>query len=50
MVVRIVLILIEVLRGGKRLRPEREGLINFIGMAILLTLMIAVTISDVTHW
>ena len=47
---RIVLVLIEVLRGGKRLKPEREGLINFIGMAALLTLMVVITISDVTHW
>ena len=47
---RILLILIELLRGGKRLKPEREGLINLIGMAILLTLMIVITISDVTHW
>lgn len=47
---RILLILIELLRGGKRLKPEREGIINFIGMAILLTLMIVVTVSDVMHW
>jgi regulator of sigma E protease len=47
---RVVLVLIEVLRGGKRLRPEREGLINLIGMAALLTLMVVITISDVTHW
>jgi regulator of sigma E protease len=47
---RVVLVLIEVLRGGKRLKPEREGLINLIGMAALLTLMVVITISDVTHW
>ena len=47
---RIVLVLIEVLRGGKRLKPEREGIINFIGMALLLTLMVVITISDVLHW
>ena len=47
---RILLIIIELLRGGKRLKPEREGIINFIGMAILLTLMIVVTVSDVMHW
>ncbi|HCI80098.1 MAG TPA: RIP metalloprotease RseP, partial [Ktedonobacter sp.] len=47
---RILLILIELVRGGKRLKPEREGIINLIGMAILLTLMIVVTFSDVMHW
>jgi regulator of sigma E protease len=47
---RIFLILIEVLRGGKRLKPEREGLINLIGFACLLILMVVVTVSDVMHW
>jgi len=47
---RVFLILIEILRGGKRLKPEREGVINFIGMAILLTLMVIITVNDVVHW
>jgi regulator of sigma E protease len=47
---RILLILIELLRGGKRLKPEREGIINFVGMAILLTLMVIITVNDVMHW
>jgi regulator of sigma E protease len=47
---RVILILIELLRGGKRLKPEREGIINFVGMAILLTLMVVITVSDVIHW
>jgi regulator of sigma E protease len=47
---RVVLVLIELLRGGKRLKPEREGAINFIGIAILLLLMVVVTVNDVIHW
>ncbi|HTI14250.1 MAG TPA: M50 family metallopeptidase [Dictyobacter sp.] len=47
---RVVLVLIEVLRGGKRLKPEREGMINFIGFALLLLLMVVVTVNDVLHW
>jgi regulator of sigma E protease len=47
---RVVLVLVELLRGGKRLKPEREGIINFIGIAILLLLMAVVTVSDVMHW
>ena len=47
---RVLLILIEIARGGKRLKPEREGMINFIGMAILLTLMVIITFNDVLHW
>jgi regulator of sigma E protease len=47
---RILLILIELLRGGKRLKPEREGIINFVGMVLLLTLMVIITVNDVIHW
>ena len=47
---RVLLIVIELLRGGKRLKPEREGIINLIGMAILLTLMVVITVSDIMHW
>lgn len=47
---RVFLVLLEVVRGGKRLKPEREGIINFIGIAILLTLMVIITFSDVIHW
>ena len=44
---RVLLILVEILRGGKRLKPEREGIINFVGMAVLLTLMVVITFFDV---
>jgi regulator of sigma E protease len=47
---RIFLIFVELLRGGKRLKPEVEGIINLAGMAILLTLMVVITVSDVLHW
>jgi regulator of sigma E protease len=47
---RIFLILVELLRGGKRLKPEVEGIINLAGMAILLTLMVVITVSDILHW
>ena len=46
---RVVLVLIEVLRGGKRLKPEVEGLINFAGMLMLLTLMVVITFFDVKN-
>lgn len=44
---RVVLVLLEVVRGGKKLKPEVEGMINFAGMAILLTLMVVITFFDV---
>jgi len=44
---RVILVLVEVLRGGKRLKPEVEGIINFAGMLMLLTLMVVITFFDV---
>ena len=46
---RLLFVLIEVLRRGKRLSPEREGLVNLIGMAALLTLVLLVTINDISN-
>jgi regulator of sigma E protease len=44
---RVMIVLLEVVRGGKRLKPEVEGMINFVGMALLLTLMVVITYFDV---
>lgn len=44
---RLLFIVIEVLRRGKRISPEREGLVNLIGMACLLLLVFLVTLNDV---
>jgi regulator of sigma E protease len=44
---RLLLIGVEVLRRGKRLSPEREGLVNLIGLGALLFLVLLVTINDV---
>lgn len=44
---RIVFVLLEAIRG-KRISPEREGAIHFIGLAVLLTLMLVITYFDIT--
>jgi regulator of sigma E protease len=46
---RVLLVLIEVLRRGKRLSQEREGLINLVGMGLLLLLLLVVTINDISN-
>jgi regulator of sigma E protease len=46
---RVLFILIEVLRRGKRMSPEREGLVNLIGMAAILLLVAVITFSDVSN-
>jgi regulator of sigma E protease len=46
---RILFILIEILRGGRKIAPEREGIVHLVGMVILLALMAIITIGDVQH-
>lgn len=44
---RLVFIALEVLRGGKRIDPRKEGLVHLVGLAILLGLMVIVSYFDV---
>lgn len=44
---RLVFVVLEILRGGKRIDPEKEGLVHLIGMIVLLSLMVFVTYFDV---
>jgi regulator of sigma E protease len=46
---RLLFVLIEVVRRGKRLSPEREALVNLIGMGALLFLILLVTINDISN-
>ncbi|ASS74171.1 RIP metalloprotease RseP [Tumebacillus algifaecis] len=44
---RLVFLLVEWVRRGKRISLEREASINFVGILFLLTLMVVVTFKDV---
>ena len=46
---RIMFVLLEVLRRGKRVRPEREALVHTIGFAMLMLVIILVTYFDITR-
>ncbi len=46
---RVMFVLIEVLRRGKRISPEREGLVNLIGMAAVLLLVAVITFGDISN-
>ncbi|MDP8908856.1 MAG: site-2 protease family protein [Chloroflexota bacterium] len=46
---RLLFVLIEVLRGGKRIAPEKEGLVHLAGMVVLLGLMFLVMFGDVNR-
>ncbi len=44
---RIVFILIEAIRG-KRISPEKEGVVHFFGLVMLLSLMLVITFYDIS--
>jgi regulator of sigma E protease len=44
---RLVFIALEILRGGKKLDPQKEGLVHLVGLAILVGLMLIVSYFDV---
>jgi regulator of sigma E protease len=45
---RIIFVIIEAIRG-KRVSPEKEGAIHFIGLALLLTLMLVISYYDISN-
>ena len=44
---RIVFIIIEWIRGGKRVSPQVEGMVHFIGFALLIGLSLLITYQDI---
>ncbi len=44
---RLFFVLIEVLRGGRRIAPEKEGVVHFFGLVVLLGLMFVIAFFDV---
>lgn len=44
---RLLFVLIEVLRGGRKISPEKEGLVHLAGMVILFGMMIFVAFGDI---
>jgi regulator of sigma E protease len=46
---RLLFIFIELVRGGRRIAPEKEGMVHFAGMMVLLALMVIITFFDVSR-
>jgi regulator of sigma E protease len=45
---RLIFVILEAVRG-KRISPEREAVVHFVGMMVLLALMVLITIQDVSR-
>jgi regulator of sigma E protease len=46
---RILFVLIEIARRGKRIAPEKEALVHLAGFALLLTFVIVVSYFDIAR-
>ena len=44
---RIAFVLLEIARRGRRIAPEKEALVHFIGLALIITLAVVITYFDV---
>ncbi len=46
---RLFFVLIEIARRGKRISPEREGLVHLVGFALLIGLIAVISVQDITR-
>jgi regulator of sigma E protease len=46
---RIAFVLLEMVRGGRRVSPKVEGLVHLVGFALLITLILVVTYGDIVN-
>lgn len=44
---RVMFVLVEILRGGKRVPPEKEALVHLAGFVVLLSLAVVVSFFDI---
>jgi regulator of sigma E protease len=44
---RIAFVLLEVIRGGRRIAPEKEAIVHLVGLALIITMAVVVTYFDV---
>jgi regulator of sigma E protease len=46
---RIVFVLLEIVRGGRRVAPQKEALVHLIGLVALLTLVVVISYFDIVR-
>ncbi|MDE3089097.1 MAG: RIP metalloprotease RseP, partial [Chloroflexota bacterium] len=44
---RLIFVLLEWVRGGKKINPQKEGMVHLVGIAVLLGLMLIISFFDV---
>ncbi len=46
---RLLFVIIEWVRRGKRISPQREGLVHLVGFVLLISLIVVITVFDVNN-
>ncbi len=46
---KLLLMLVEKIRGGKQIPPEKEGILNFVFLGLFIVLFVILTFRDVTR-
>ncbi|MEK7681575.1 MAG: site-2 protease family protein, partial [Chloroflexota bacterium] len=46
---RLLFVVIEVVRGGKRISPQRESFVHMVGFAVLIAMIVVVTYFDIAR-
>ncbi len=44
---RMAFVILEVIRGGRRIAPEKEAIVHLVGLALIITMAVVVTYFDV---
>jgi regulator of sigma E protease len=44
---RVLFVLIEIVRGGKRIAPEKEALVHLIGFAVMMSVVVVISYIDI---
>lgn len=47
---RLIFLIVELLRGGKRVNPNAEAIIHFMGIVVLLSLMVLIAFKDIASF
>ena len=46
---RMLFVVLEILRGGRRISPEKEAFVHFVGFAVLMAGMVVITYFDIAR-
>ena len=46
---KLVFVVLEWIRGGKRVSPRKEGLVHLVGFAVLIGLILVVSFFDISR-